>query len=67
MKKLLPILALVILLASCKKQSVGNTGCFKCTYGTVNGYTKPDDVYCGSLSNYHPTYQGAEISYSCQK
>jgi len=66
MKRLLLILALPILMASCKKEpATQQQFCYKCTYGTVKGYTRPDDTFCGDLNNYHPMYGPDEISFSC--
>lgn len=43
MKKIISILFLSIILMSCKKEG---TVCWKCTFQTVNGYTRPDETIC---------------------
>ncbi len=63
MKQIILTALVIILFASCKKTSQ----CYNCTYGTVNGYTRPPDVQCnGDINSYKPQdAQGNDISWQC--
>lgn len=63
MKKLIFLLVVAASFSSCKKDK---GQCYNCSYGTINGYQKPDDTFCGDINNYHPTdAQGNQWQYFC--
>lgn len=65
MKKV--IIALAVIFASCTKQPAAPPPpCYECEYGTVQGYQKPADVFCGDITTYHPKYQGNDIQTFCK-
>lgn len=57
-------LVAVILFTSCEKESV--SGCYECTYGTINGYTPPPDEYCGPMPYVKKDAQGNEYNTFCR-
>ena len=62
MKKLILLLLIVITLVSCSKQS---GQCYRCSFGIVDGYTRPSEVYCGTLPGNFKDAQGNDIPNSC--
>ena len=62
MKKLILSLLIVISLVSCSKQG---GQCYRCSFGTVNGYTRTSEVYCGTNPYNFKDAQGNDIPSSC--
>lgn len=56
-------LLIIFLFASCTKEQ--HTQCYTCTYGAVNGYTRPPDNYCGPMPYKPKDASGNELSVYC--
>jgi len=61
MKKLLIIL-LVFALSSCRKE---HTGCYVCSFGTINGVTPPPAEWCGDPGHQFKDAQGNDMQSFC--
>jgi len=63
MKKIIIALLISSALLSCKKESAQS--CYVCTFGTINGYTRPDEVYCGPMPHTWKDGSGNDIQSFC--